>query len=48
MFVYNALRVCYEFWRIEMSPRIDLVFATFSWLFMIALIAGTIAAVWGS
>jgi hypothetical protein len=30
-----------------MSPRIDLFFETFSWLFTIALIAATVAAMWG-
>jgi hypothetical protein len=30
-----------------MSPRIDLFVGTFSWLFMIGLIAATIAAIFG-
>ena len=31
----------------KMSPRIELFLGTFSWLFMMALIAATIAAMFG-
>ena len=31
----------------EMSPRIEVFVGTFSWLFMMALIAATIAAMFG-
>jgi hypothetical protein len=34
-------------WPAEMSPRIELFVGTFSWLFMMALIAATVAAMFG-
>ena len=47
--MYNVCCVSYSYGlrATEMSPRIELFLGTFSWLFVMALIAATIAAMFG-
>ena len=46
-YIMAAVSVHYGLRPTEMSPRIELFLGTFSWLFMMALIAATIAAMFG-
>jgi len=46
-FIMTIVSYSYGLRTTEMSPRIELFVGTFSWLFIVALIAATIAAMFG-
>ena len=46
-FIRVVVNYSYGLRPTEMSPRIEVFVGTFSWLFMMALIAATIAAMFG-